>query len=85
MNQLKNTALTMFVLFAFAFLCYATYYLFDLHLVFGVKIGLLQWFGITVISNTMFPSRDFSSHIKNNKKNDNKGSKISRDLPSNGL
>jgi hypothetical protein len=84
MKKLLITSIrTLATLAVIALLCTYVYRWNNLDQIFGAEISFLQWVAIILIANVLFPAKDIFKHEE--KKDDNKGSKIPRDISSHGF
>ena len=82
-NNIKLIITTIVILIIVSTICNLTYDWTGLDDLFGVKINIIQWCGLALITNLLFPAKNLLN--KENKKNDTEGPKVPRDISSHGF
>jgi hypothetical protein len=83
-HQIKKILITIVTLCLIALVCNLAYDWSGLDQKFGMEFSFLQWYSIVIIANLLFPGKDIFKQ-QEEKKDDNKGPKIPRDLSSHGF
>lgn len=83
-HHIRKILITIVTLCLIALVCDLTYYWSGLDEKFGIEFSFFQWYAIVILANLLFPGKDIFKQ-QEEKKDDNKGPKIPRDLPSHGL
>jgi hypothetical protein len=81
--HIKRILITLATLCIIALTCNLAYDWSGLDKKFGVEFSFFQWYAIVILANLLFPGKDIFKHEE--KKNDDKGPKIPRDLSSHGF
>lgn len=80
---MKKFLITIITLSLIALICNLVYDWSGLDEKFKIEFTFLQWYAIVILANLLFPGKDIFKQEE--KKDDHKGPKIPRDLPSHGL
>jgi hypothetical protein len=83
-NHIKRILITIATLSLIALICNLTYDWSGLDKKFGMEFSFFQWYAMVILANLLFPGKDIFKQ-QEEKKDDNKGPKIPRDIPSHGL
>jgi Na+/alanine symporter len=82
-KYIHQIVIMIFVITIVAVVCDQIYVWTGLNDLFGVELNFLNWYGIVILANLLFPAKDMFN--KQNKKNDTEGPKVPRDISSHGF